>query len=115
MKKLLLFALVVCASFAMSGSASANNPVVKAKHAASFRYAASGTLANGNTYSVIGGSTPLYVSFFSPAGASLGSYNFSQAGTYYYIAYPTKVPTGYVRVEIVTSGATSITFYSELP
>ncbi|SFD19467.1 hypothetical protein SAMN05518672_101982 [Chitinophaga sp. CF118] len=119
MKKLPVFALFVCALFAMSSS-SAHSPVEKIKlnikHATRAGYASSGTLPNGNTYSVVGGSTPSSISFYNSGGSFLGSYSFSREGTYYYVAHPTKVPTGYVRVDIVDSPTQStITFYTELP
>ena len=115
MKNLSLVTLLVCASFALSGIAYAGSPVVKTKLATtSASYPSSGTLPNGKTYFVYGGSTPQYVSFFHANGGFIASYNFSQVGTYYFIAYPSKTDTGYLRVEIFTSSDT-INFLSELP
>ena len=106
MKKLSLFALALCAFFAMPEQSSANSPVVK-KHAAARRYPTSGTIAGPGgatlTYYVLGGNNPSSISIYNSSNQLVQQSDFFQEGTYFYVATLNPSTTGYFRVEVVAS------------
>ena len=114
MKKLSLFALALCAFFAMPEQSSANSPVVK-KHAAARRYPTSGTLPGSTlTYSVAGGNNPTTIYIYNSSGQLVQSSNFYQEGTYFYVASLSTSLTGFFRVEIVVSPTQNYIYFNSL-